>query len=314
MSRYDIVCIGMAIIDSIIRGFEPEPVSATGYRAESGSLNVGGDAVNEAVASSKLGMRTAVLCSLGNDPAGDIIAENLAANSVDTGLIVRSDEHPTPITTIFVDDSGNRKSITNGAHKYNFHPEQYVDAFTDTRAIIMGSLFRAPFNDPDVIRSVVSAAKAKGILVFADTKLPNFRRLSLDDISAYLPDIDFITPNEDEGRHYTGKDDPEQIADVFLEKGANNVIVKLGARGCLFKSKNSTLHVPAFGIDAVDATGAGDNFIAGFASEIIRGNSIPDALKFATACGAICSTAVGSGTALKSREQVLDFLSAEHNS
>ena len=48
--RYDLICIGLAIMDSIIRGFDPEPVSATGYRAGTGSLNVGGDAVNEVMA------------------------------------------------------------------------------------------------------------------------------------------------------------------------------------------------------------------------------------------------------------------------
>ena len=308
MSRYDIVCIGMAILDSIIKGFDPEPVSATGFRAESGSINVGGDAVNEAIASAKLGMNTALLCSIGNDPAGNIIADELRRKGVDTGLIIRSDVHPTPITTIFVKEDGNRRSITNNAHSYNFHPEQYTHAFTDTRAIIMGSLFRAPFNDPDVIMKVVSAAADRDAIVFADTKLPNFRKLSLDDISHILPKIDFITPNEDEGKYYTGKDSPEEMADVFLEKGAQNVIIKLGGRGCFFKSHDLSLHVPAYRIDTIDATGAGDNFIAGFASEIIKGSTAGDALRFASACGAICSTAVGAGAAVRNRDQVLKFL------
>ena len=66
--------------------------------------------------------------------------------------------------------------------------------------------------------------------------------------------------------------------------------------------------MPAFRIDTVDAIGAGDNFLAGFASEIIRGASVRDALTFACACGAICSTAVGSGTSLRDRQQVIDFI------
>ena len=51
--KYDLICIGMALVDSIIRGFNPEPVSASGYVAESGSLNAGGEAVNEAIAAAK---------------------------------------------------------------------------------------------------------------------------------------------------------------------------------------------------------------------------------------------------------------------
>ena len=334
----DIVCIGMAIMDSIIRGFDPDPV-LSGYRAESGTLIAGGDAVNEAVAAAKLGLRTGILCSLGTDAAGDMIEAVLAAAGVGTDLIQRSDEHPTPVTTIFVKEDGNRRSITNQAHSYNFHPEQYMD-LVDARAIVLGSLFRAPFNDPDVIRTVLTAAKMHGMLVFADTKLPNFRRLSLDDIENLLPMIDFITPNLDEAEHYTDKSRVQDMADVFLEKGVKNVIIKMGAEGCYFKghgiapssdgntspdhdenkdrdaagngSETLEFRVPAFTVDTVDATGAGDNFIAGFASEILRGSDIKKALQFASACGAICTTAVGAGTALTGRSQVEEFL-AERN-
>ena len=61
-------------------------------------------------------------------------------------------------------------------------------------------------------------------------------------------------------------------------------------------------------VRAVDATGAGDNLVAGFVSELLRGASMEEALRFANACGAICTTAVGAGTALRNREQVLDAL------
>ena len=326
---YDIVCIGMAIMDSIIRGFEPEPV-LSGFRAESGTLMAGGDAVNEAVAAAKLGLGTGILCSLGTDAAGDMIEAVLAATGVGTDLIQRPDEHPTPVTTIFVKEDGNRRSITNQAHSYNFHPERYPERFNDAGAVVIGSLFRAPFNDPDVIREVLTVAKLRGMLVFADTKLPNFRRLSLDDIENLLPMIDFITPNLDEAEHYTDKSRVQDMADVFLEKGVKNVIIKMGAEGCYFKGRGTApvgnmgsdtegagsgtmeFRIPAFTVDTVDATGAGDNFIAGFASEILRGSDIKKALQFASACGAICTTAVGAGTALTGRSQVEEFL-AERN-
>ena len=311
MSRYDIVFIGTAILDTVIKGFDPEPVSVAGYRAESGSINAGGEGVNGSIASAKLGMKSALLCFLGDDQAGDLIEVELEKNGVDTSCIVRTSENPTPVTTIFVAEDGNRKSITNNAHRYNFHPEQYPDRFTDTKAVVIGSLFRAPFNDPDVIRAVVSEAHSKGITVFADTKIPNFRRLTLDEIADSLSMIDYITPNEDEARFFTGEDEPEKMAEVFLEKGVKNVVLKLGGRGCLLMNSSETIYVPAHRIDVVDATGAGDNFMAGFVSELIRGSDMRDALEFANACGAICTTAVGTGTALKNREQVLRMLSAE---
>ena len=308
MSRHDIAFIGTAILDTVIKGFDPEPVSAAGFTAESGSINAGGEAVNGSIAASKLGMKSAILCFLGKDQAGDLIEGELTRRGVDTGLIVRPDGHPTPVTTIFVAPDGNRKSITTNAHRYNFHPEQYADAFTDTKALVIGSLFRAPFNDPAVIKTVVTAAHEKGIMIFADTKLPNFVRLSLDDIADSLPLIDYITPNEDEARYYTGEEEPDKMADVFLSKGVRNVIIKLGGRGCFFKNSGGSIMIPAHSINTVDATGAGDNFMAGLVSELIRGSSIKDALAFANACGAICATAVGTGTALRDREQVLQLI------
>ena len=308
MNKSDIIFIGTAIIDAIIKGFDPEPISVTGYRADGCILSIGGEAVNGSIASAKLGVKTSILCHLGNDNAGDLIAGALEKYSVDTGCIIRSDEHQTPVTTIFVAEDGNRKSITTKAHRYNFHPEQYPDAYARAKAVVLGSLFRAPFNDPKVIRAVTEDAHSKGLLVFADTKLPNFIKLSLDDIADSLPFIDYITPNEDEGRYFTGEEEPEKMADVFLSYGVHNVVIKLGGRGCYFKNEKESIYLPAHDIDAVDATGAGDNLLAGFASEIIRGSSTADALAFANACGAICTTAVGSGTALQSREQVIEFL------
>ena len=308
MSRYDIVFIGTAILDSVIKGFDPEPVSVAGFRAESGSINAGGEGVNGSIAAAKLGMRSALLCFLGKDQAGDLIEAELVKNGVDTSCIIRTADHSTPITTIFVAEDGNRKSITNNAHSYNFHPEQYPDMFTDTKAVVIGSLFRAPFNDPDVVRAVVTQAHSKGIPVFADTKIPNFRRLTLDDIADSLAMVDYITPNEDEARFFTGEDRPDKMAEAFLARGVKNVIIKLGGKGCLLVNNEEKIHLYAHKIDVVDATGAGDNFMAGFVSEIVRGSEVKDALAFANACGAICATAVGTGTALRDREQVLRLL------
>ncbi len=309
--RFDLICAGMALVDSIIKGFDPNPVSASGYRAVSGSLNVGGEAVNEAMAAAKLGVKTGILCSLGEDEAGDMIVGALQRSGVDPGLIIRSAAHPTPVTTMFVREDGTRKSITNSAHRYNFHPEQYSAQFTEAKALILGSLFRAPFDDPEIIHSFLASAKSAGQMVFADTKLPNFRFLKLEDLRDSLPLIDTLTPNEDEARYYSGRENPEEMADVFLELGVGSVIIKLGSRGCFFKNAECTCRLPAYEIPAVDATGAGDNFLAGFASEILRGSTATDALRFANACGAICTTAVGAGTALRNREQVLQFMDGQ---
>ena len=297
----DILCIGMALVDSVIRGWNPTPVSASGYVAESCTLNAGGEAVNAAIAAAKLGMRTGILCALGNDAAGGIVRDALTRAGVDQSRVIPSEM--TPVTTMFVREDGSRKSITNGAHRLQFHPER-VDC-SDAGAILLGSLFRAPFDDPEVVWSVIRQAKEAGQTVFADTKLPNFRKLSLGDLKRSLPLVDYLTPNEDEAKYFTGKETPEAMADVFLASGVGNVVIKLGAHGCFMKNAQGSMSLPALPVRAVDATGAGDNFLAGLASEILRGSSPEEALPFANACGAICATAVGASAGLKNREQVL---------
>lgn len=308
MERLDILAVGTALVDSIIKGFDPKPVSASGYRAASGSLNAGGEAVNEAIAAAKLGMQTGILCSLGVDAAGDMLMDVLHRGGVDTSRVLRDEAHPTPVTTMFVHDDGTRKSITNGAHRYNFRPDHHLDRLTGARAVILGSLFRAPFDDPDVVLTVAKTVKAEGALLVADTKLPNFTPLTLDDLRDVLPLIDYITPNEDEAKFYTGQTEPEAMAKVFLGAGVKNVILKLGAKGCYFRNKTEKFALSALPIRAVDATGAGDNFVAGFTAARLWGSDHESAMRFANACGAICTTAVGAGTALQNREQVSALL------
>ncbi len=300
----DVVCIGTALIDSIIKGFDPNPTSASGYTAESGTLNAGGEAVNEAIAFAKLGTKVGILCFLGEDAAGAFVENELRKNGVHTDLIVWEKEHPTPVTSMFVNKDGGRMSVTNLAHRYNFHPETKGIGALGAKAISIGSLFRAPFDDPAVIHTVLSEAKAAGMRVFADTKIPNFHPLTLEDIRESLPLIDYITPNEDEAKYYTGEKEPAAQADVFLNYGIANVIIKLGGKGCYYKNAVEEIRLPAFPIDPVDSTGAGDNFIAGFVTEILQGKTPKDALLFANACGAICTGAIGAGTALQNREQV----------
>ncbi len=89
------------------------------------------------------------------------------------------------------------------------------------------------------------------------------------------------------------------------------MIIKLGGKGCLLADRNGHTRLPAHRIEVVDATGAGDNFMAGLVSELIRGSDIKDALTFANACGAICTTAVGTGTALRDRDQVLRMINGK---
>ena len=306
MKKYDLVCIGVSLVDSIIKGFNPNPISKAGFFADSGTLSVGGEAVNQSVTASKLGLKTAIVTGLGYDGAANLVIHELESNGVDISNCVRNEEIQTPVTTMFVNADGSRKSCMNFAHRYNFHPEKYLSVLEQAGAVSIGSLFRPPFNDPEIIYAVLSRAKELGLTTYVDTKLPNYNVLSLEDIKDSLPLVDYIFPNEDEAAYYSNETEPEKQAEVFLNYGVKNAIVKLGARGCIFKNGTEFFRLPPEKINAVDAIGAGDNFIAGFVTAKHDGCADEDALRFANKCGALCTEYVGATTGIRNKQQVID--------
>jgi len=303
---YDVLCIGICLIDSIIKGFDHNPVSKSGYYAKSNTLSIGGEAFNVGVTTAKLGLNVAIMTCLGDDLSGEIIINELNRSGVDTSNCLRSKDIITPVSTLFVGEDGSRKSITGDGHRYNFHPEKYIQTLNNTKTIVLGSLFRSPFDDVDVIYQVLSEAKRLGITTYVDTKLPNNNILSLDDIKKCLPLIDYIFPNYDEASYYTGKEDCVCQADVLLSYGVSNVIIKLGDKGCYFKNKDEEYKFDSLNVNAIDTSGAGDNFIAGFITYKNEGKTNYEALDFANKCGALSCEYIGTTSGIKNREQVLE--------
>ena len=318
MTGKDVTVIGAAIVDCMMTGLDlKDPVTPTGFRALSTGLYPGGEALNQAIILKRLGMEPHIVCGLGTDGASEILLKALTENGVDVSFARRTEEMQTPVTVISLDEKGERYSITNNAHSYNFRPDKDLSWKDACGALSLASLFRTPFNDPEVIAAVVRTAKEGGCTVYADTKLPNFNKLSLDDLSGTLPMIDYIFPNEREAQYYAGvkfscEEDVEKAADVFLSKGIRNVIIKLGAEGCFFKNEGMKKRLPACKVKAVDATGAGDNFAAGFIAAKAEGASDGEALCFASACGALCATKTGAVSAIQNREQVYDLAAGNY--
>ena len=308
ISKKSITVIGTAIVDCMVKGFDPVPVSASGYRAGSAGLFPGGEALNQSIILKRLGMEPHIVCGLGQDSASRLLTDSLAKEGVDLRYAVRNESFETPVSVIFVDEKGERQSITNKAHAVNFRPDRNREWVEACGGLSIASLFRAPFSDPKVVLSVVKAAKETGAPVYADTKLPNFYKLTLSDLSESLPFVDYIFPNEKEAQYYSGvtfetERDVEKAADVFLSCGIGNVIIKLGEKGCFFKNRNEKYRIPAIKVETVDATGAGDSFAAGFITAMAEGKGNEEALCFASCLGAICATKTGAVSALADRNQ-----------
>lgn len=305
--KAEVVCMGQVVLDCIVKGLTAAPREGVVTMADSVTVFPGGDAFNESVILSRLGIPTRVHGGLGRDLAGNILTAELEKNGVDTGAILRDGEAPSPVACLFVGEDGKRKSVNTPAHGLAFFRPDTA-CFQGARVVSLASLFRAPLADPAVILQVCRDAKAAGAVICADMKIGNLSPLRLADIREALPTIDYLFPNETEGAFYTGQTDFEAMARTFLDAGVKNVILKTGEKGCLFKNREVCWHIPAHPVPVRDTTGAGDNFAAGFIASLIWGRDLREALVFATACAAICVGSIGATAGVRDREQVMDFI------
>ncbi len=306
-----ILCAGQAVVDCITRNIDKESLKNHSARAESIRLNVGGDALNESVILSRLGHKVQTACLIGDDLAGKIILNALKENGVDTSL-VQTEEIDTVIADIFAEEDGSRRSLNSNAVKLG-GKSLSAENIRDIDALSLASLFRAPLDDPKKVLELVVKAKSEGACVFADTKLPVYKKLTLEDYAEVLPYIDLIFPNETEAAYYSGiSGDKEEelaaMADVFLKRGVKAVVIKTGEQGSWYFDGEQRFHHPAFAADVVDTTGAGDNYAAGFIHAYLNKMPIPGCMKFASACAALSVADSGATGGVKSLQQVENYL------
>jgi ribokinase len=162
------------------------------------------------------------------------------------------------------------------------------------------------------------------VLRAAQRARENGLRILLNPAPAYpLPEElislpDFLLPNESElslltGQPVTDGSSAEAAARSLLARGAQNLIVTLGARGALIVNKEMTRHIPAFKVEVVDTTAAGDAFIGGFAARLMESGgdalALQNAVRYGCACGALATTKFGAQPSLPAREEVEKFMS-----
>ena len=298
----EITCVGQALVDCITRGIEDSFAKKKVYRAGSISLSIGGDAMNEATVLSRLGHNVRLVCGVGDDPAGSLILDRVKELGIDDRYVDRSVERKTPIANLLIHEDGTRTSYNGHASLLEeYRPSDEVTK--GTRILSLASLFRAPLDDRDTIIRLVRAAKEHGAIVCADTKIPTFRQINLNDISEILPLIDYFFPNDAEAAFFSGQKDPWGMAEFFCRAGIKHVMIKAGREGCYVMGNGERFHMKALPVKAIDGTGAGDNFVAGFLSGLLRGFSLYDCCRYGTVCAAACVQNPGADGGVKSREE-----------
>jgi len=314
-----IVCFGEALIDFLA-------VPAEAGRPQAFLRHAGGAPANAAVAVARLGGRAEFVGMLAHDPFGDFLLESLAAAGVGTAHARRTHEAPTALAFVTLDAAGERSFVF-------YRPPAadllFREADFDDAAFADAAVFHACSNsltEEGVAGATLHGmrrARAAGALVSFDMNLrPSLWPRGADPsarIAAALAEADLVKLSAEELAFLAGRAGGERAALEALWRGATRlVVVTDGAAPLRWHAPSRSGTLPAFAVQAVDTTGAGDAFVGGLLLALAAQGVAPHglaafaadegalaaALRFAAACGALAVTRPGAFAAMPRRDEV----------
>ncbi len=266
----------------------------------------GGKGANQAVGAARLGATVAMVGRVGDDAFGRALRDGLVRERIDASG-VRTDTHAaTGVALITVDSAGQNTIVVASGANASLTRED-VDAARN--AIAQSAVVLLQLEVPlDVVHYAAQIAHAAGCTVILDPAPAPGEPLP-DDLYRLLS---VIHPNEVEARALTGiaiatEADARRAAEALLARGCQAAVIKLGARGAYLAAGAQREAVPAIQVSAVDTTAAGDAFAAGMAVALAEQASLPAAVQFATAVGALKVTRMGAQRSMPTREQLREF-------
>jgi ribokinase len=260
----------------------------------------GGKGANQAVAAARAGASVVFVTALGTDDIGDRALDSLAAEGIDLRFVRRVADAPSGIALILVDKAGeNLIAVAAGANAA-LRPEDVepIEATVEPGDAVLVQL-EIP---PPTVEAAVSLAQRRGARLILNPAPA--RPLS----GPLLAAVSVLTPNEHEAAALAdlgaGVVDPARMAAALHDRGVPDVLVTLGAAGVLVSSAAGSQRIPAFAVDAVDTTAAGDVFNGALAVALIEGRALPDAARFASAAAAISVTRPGARASAPRRAEI----------
>jgi len=298
----DILVVGSLNADLVVRAPRfPQP----GETISGSDLQIipGGKGANQAVAAARQGTSVSMLGRVGNDSFGPELINNLKQNNVDTSHVQIDSQAATGTAIIVVDANGQNSIVLSPGGNGQVSPADVnAVSFADYKLLLLQ--LEIPI---EAVTAAAQRAKQSGLRVLLN---PAPARSLPDELISLS---DFILPNETELNLLTNQpvqdiSSAEKAAKTLLERGAQNVIVTLGANGALIVSSKQVTHVNTYKVEVVDTTAAGDAFIGGFASALLRNKSLEEAVRYGCACGALATTKFGAQPSLPTQAEVERFI------
>jgi sugar/nucleoside kinase (ribokinase family) len=297
MGKLDAMVFGNVTLDVICYPVNDVPRYES-LAFETSSISPGGCASNVAMGLASLGVPTGLVASTGVDDAGNILDSHWQRAGVDTRFVQRTAEISTAVSVGLVDDDFQPRFVhTPGANKLltadALDPQTLVSS--GARFLHVGGFFVLTHLLDDRLAEKLARAKELGMKTSLDV-VYNFR---MDDPSIRaslwkaMPYIDYFLCNGKEAARMVDENNPQRAASTLKARGAANVIIKLGKKGCLVEGDSASEVIPAPKVDVLDTTGAGDAFAAGLIAALTRGADIQNACQAGNQAGAHVATRLG---------------------
>jgi len=325
-----VLCAGILVADLFSSPLPGMPPAGCLTLVERIHPSPGGCAANTAVCLARCGARVALAGKVGRDVLGDYVVRALSAQGVDTAGVSRSASLPTSSTMIIPVRGEDRRYIHAPGANNELAPEDVSRGLAARcRALYLGGFLLQPLLDPESAGGLFASARARGMLTALDVIVPagsgpSGGRSPEGEVGpapdpAPTPDperhlgpvlahTDLFLPNRDEAAALTGSSDPYRQAELFTGMGAGTVAVTMGAEGAVLRSGGRTWHAPAYPVQVVDPSGAGDAFDAGFIWGMLQGWDPERTAAFASALGASACTALGCTGGVFSEAEALEFI------
>jgi sugar/nucleoside kinase (ribokinase family) len=282
-----VYCTGNVVLDTLVRAVEAMPPWGTTTYVESISAHLGGNGAGSAYAAARMGVPSKLAGAIGGDPAGAFITQRLTSAGVDVSQLRVLPETATAATVGMVHPGGERLFFhgLGACGRFQAADISFASEVVSGYSFFhYASIFCLPKLRTQAIK-VLERARQAGLRTSLDVDWDTSGRW-LDDLGPLCPLLEFLFLNTQEAQMLCGLEEPEAVGLFFLDRGVNNVVLKMGEQGCAVFTPDDEFRMPAYAVQAVDTTGAGDCFCGGFLAGLCRGFDLHESARLGNAVAA----------------------------
>lgn len=256
-------------------------------------MSPGGQVASAMVCCANLGLRTKYIGTIGDDLRGDIQWESLQGSGVNLDHVQRRTNCPNQSAYILIDQTtGERTVFWSRPEGLRIDPEEIT-----TEQIACARLLHIDGHDTPAVAHAARIARQHGIpvTVDVDTIYKGFEHV--------LPNVDYLITSSEFPERWTGEADPLKALTLLQDNyGMKVAAMTLGAHGALARVGGRFVYSPAFVVNCLDTTGAGDVFHGAFCYAVVKGYSMEETLEFSNALAALNCTALGARGGISTEE------------